>query len=380
MKDLSRCACVLVLGALVCSAQETPAAKPAEHVLGTITNVDPSAHSIRVKDDKTGSETVVLLENTKTLLKVPPGAKDLKSATRISSDDLQPNDRVDVRGAKSGENPNAMAARSVLLMSARELAVHHQAEAAAWQHSTAATVNSVDAAGQKLDIVVRTPDGPKAMSVTISPSTEFSRYSPENPKTPEPSQLSDIQPADQVRIIGEQSDDGSSIAAQKIYSGAFRTIAGTVTAISADGKQLTITDLQTKRPVLVSLTEESTVRKLPPMMAAGLARHLNPSAASAQQPSDSGNSAHPNPDAAARPMRSGSGDLSRMLEHVPTSAVSDLKSGDAVIVSGAMAGADKGRLVASNIIAGVEPIFQSAPPRQGRSLGDWSLDMEAPAQ
>jgi hypothetical protein len=116
------------------------------------------------------------------------------------------------------------------------------------------------------------------------------------------------------------------------------------------------------------------------MMAAGLARRLNASAAPAQPPNDSANSAHPSPDAAAHPMRSGSGDLSRMLERVPAIAVSDLKAGDAVIVSGATGGADKGRLIASSVIAGVEPIFQSAPPRQGRSLGDWSLVMEAPAQ
>ena len=36
---------------------------------------------------------------------------------------------------------------------------------------------------------------------------------------------------------------------------------------------------------------------------------------------------------------------------------------------------------ATNIIAGVEPIFQSAPPRRGRSPGgDWNLDTALPAQ
>jgi hypothetical protein len=365
---------------VICAAQETPSAKPTEHVLGTVTRVDPASHTITVKDDKTGAETLVLLENTRTLLKVPPGAKDLKTATRITSDDLELNDRVDVRGTKpdgtAGPNaPNAIAARSVLLMSGRELAKTHQAEAAAWQHSTAGTVNSVDGAGQKLEVTVRTPEGPKSITVNVSPSTEFTRYAPDNPKTPARSQLSDIQPGDQVRVIGQQSDDGGTIAAQKIYSGAFRTVAGTVTAIATDGRQLTITDLQTKQPVLVALMDGSTVRKLPPTMAMGLARRLNPNAA----PAPASNANGGNPDATAHPVRAG-GDLSRMLEHAPTIAVSDLKPGDAVVVSGVAAGSDKGRLIASSIIAGVEPIFQSAPPRQGRSLGDWSLDMEAPAQ
>lgn len=366
-------ACFLALAATVYSAQEPPSAKPTEHVLGTVTKVDPASRSITLKDDKTGVETLVLLENTKTLLKVPPDAKDLKSATRITSDDLQIDDRVDVRGAKAEENANAIAARSVLLMSGRELAKTHQAEAAAWQHSTPGTVKSVDAAGQKLDVSIRAPEGPKPVTVSVSQSTEFTRYLPDNPKTPARSQLSDIQPGDQVRIIGEKSEDGASITAQKIYSGSFRTVAGTVAAIAPDGKQLSITDLQTKQPVLVALTDESTIRKLPPMMAAGIARALNPGAAPAQ----GGNSS---PDASGHTMRAGGGDLSRMLERAPAIAVSDLKPGDAVVVSGTAAGADKGRLIASSIIAGVEPIFQSAPPRQGRSLGNWSLDMEAPAQ
>jgi hypothetical protein len=388
-----------LIAANLCSGQESASAKPVEHVLGTVVRVDPASHTITVKDDKTGAQTLVLLEKTRTLLKVPPGAKDLKSATRITSDDLEVNDRVDVRGTKPEDNPNAITARSVLLMSGRELAKEHQAEAAAWQHSTAGTVNSIDAAGQKLEVTVRTPEGPKPATVTVSPSTEFTRYSPENPKVPAPSQLSDIQTGDQVRIIGEKSEDGAAMTAQKIYSGAFRTIAGTVTAISADGKQLTITDLQTKRPVLVALTSDSTIRKLPPMMAMGLARRLNPDLGAAQgttRPENAGNTAGAppygakagetaeqagaNPNAAAHPMRTGNGDLSRMLERAPAIAITDLKTGDAVVVSGAAAGPDKGRLIASSIIAGVEPIFQSAPPRQGQSLGDWSLSMEAPAQ
>jgi hypothetical protein len=69
-----------------------------------------------------------------------------------------------------------------------------------------------------------------------------------------------------------------------------------------------------------------------------------------------------------------------MLERAPVIAVSDLHNGDAVVVSGVVQGTDKSHLLASSIIAGVEPIFQSAPAQQSRSLGDWSLDMQVPTQ
>jgi hypothetical protein len=64
------------------------------------------------------------------------------------------------------------------------------------------------------------------------------------------------------------------------------------------------------------------------------------------------------------------GDLSQMLDRLPKINTADLKNGDAVIVSGTPVGADKTHLVATNVIAGVEPIFQ-ASPRQSQTLGDW---------
>jgi hypothetical protein len=68
----------------------------------------------------------------------------------------------------------------------------------------------------------------------------------------------------------------------------------------------------------------------------------------------------------------GNSDLSQMLERVPKVALSDLKPGDAVIVAGSPSSASKSSLLAVNVIAGVEPIFQSASPRQAQSLGgDW---------
>jgi hypothetical protein len=69
-----------------------------------------------------------------------------------------------------------------------------------------------------------------------------------------------------------------------------------------------------------------------------------------------------------------SGDMSQMLERVPRISLSDLKQGDAVVISGVALGADNSHLLATGVIAGVEPILQSAPQRQGQSLGgDWGM-------
>ena len=415
-------AAIFVTGCLAQDAATTPAKQPLEHVLGTIDAVDPAAHTVTVKEDKTNAERVIHVANTKTLLKVDPNAKDLKSATRISAEDLQTGDRVDVRGSKTDETSGALDARSVILMSARELQQVHQAQAAAWQHSTVGTVASVDPAAGKIMITVKGPDGVKPVIVSTSKTTEFTRYSTENPKVPAPSDVAQIQPGDQLRVLGDKSEDGSAVTAQKVYSGAFRNISATISSIAPDGKSVTVKDLATKKEVTIAMNDNTTMRKLPPMMAYMLARRFNPNfkmpegAAGPGGAGGQGGQARStvagaqgpvtgSPDAMQRPaggyggsqagpggagagpggpggggMRGG-GDVSQMLERAPKIALTDLKPGDAVVIFGVATGADSSHLVASNVIAGVEPILQSAPARQGGSSlgGDWGLgEMSAP--
>lgn len=395
-------ACVaVILSICVAAAQDNT--KPTEHVIGTVTAVDAASHTVTVKEDKTGTEQKIQVGSTKTLLKVTPGAKDLKNATRITAGDLQVGDRVDVRGSKVPDDPNAITARSVVLMSGRDLQQAHQAQAEAWQHSTNGLVTSVDTAGGKLNITERTPAGTKPVTVTTSSATDFTRYSPENPTTPAHSELQQIQPGDRVRIVGTKNEDGSAIMAEKIYSGAFRTVNGTVTSVAPDGKSLTIKDLATKKPIEISLTDQSEVRKLPPMMAMMLARRFNPNFRGTQgsagpqgeHPAGNGQGAPPSgarswPPAGAPPggspsggMRGGSPpDIAQIIQRLPPLNVSELNRGDAVVVSGvAVGGGEDSRLLATSVIAGVEPILQSAPARSGGQAmgGDWGLgEMSVP--
>ena len=162
-------ASILFIAGMAVHAQDAAAPKQAlEHVLGTVTALSAADHTVTVKEDKTGVEYSLQLATTKTLLKVDPGAKDLKSATRITADDLQVGDRLDARGTKPADNPNALVARSVVLMSARDLAQTHQAQAAEWQHATNGVVGSIDAAGGKVSVTTKTPEGPKTVVLNMA--------------------------------------------------------------------------------------------------------------------------------------------------------------------------------------------------------------------
>jgi hypothetical protein len=388
--------CVAVSIALLPAVRgQQPSPKPSDRVVGSITAVDQASKKLSVREDKTNVEYAVSIADTKTFLKV--GADlNLKNATRLQPEQMAVGDRVSIRGRKPDPDAHSIEAASVLVMSATDVQQKHESELADWkQRGTAGMVSSIDTAASKLTMSVRTPEGPKPIAVDLQKVSEYTRYSPDNPKTPTESKLAEIQPGDQVRVLGNKNEDGSVISAEKVYSGSFRTVAATIKSVSADGKELTLNDLQTKQPVTVAINDESSVRKMPPMMANMLAMRLNPNFKPANGPG--GNAATPKADGENQPGVRGSGgsggagprgrgmrsgDMSQMIERLPKIAVADLKAGDAVLVSGATA-ADKSHLVATNIVAGVEPLFQSAPPRAGQSgpgEGAWNLDMGLPAQ
>ncbi|HLH03490.1 MAG TPA: DUF5666 domain-containing protein [Bryobacteraceae bacterium] len=392
--------CSALQAHLAVSAQEptTAAAKPTEHVIGTISAIDPAAQTITVKEDKTNQDHVILLAATHTLLKVPPGAKDLKTATRITASDLSVGDRVDVRGNKPADAPDKIAARSVVLMSGRELAAVHQAQAAEWQNAASGVVSSVDPAAQKIVFNERNPQGPpQTVTVSVSPQTEFTRYSPQNPNAPAASQLSDIHPGDQLRVIGDKSPDGATITARRVYSGAFRTLNGTIASIAADGSQIVINNLATRSPVTVALTANSEIQNIPPQMVQMMAQMRAQRAAGANggAGANSNAPANPPPSSGPPPSQAGpsgyargprSGDLSRLIERLPKISIAELKPGQAVVVAGALDSTAPDRLVATHVISGVEPLLQAAgSSRQrggngGDSLGgDWGLgEMSVP--
>ncbi len=375
---------VLGMAALASQAQITavaPASKPADRVIGEVTSLNLASGTMTVKEDKTNTAYAVQLGTAQAILQVPPGEKDLKKAVRVRRDQLAVGDRVVIRGKKSEGTTGSIDAASILVMTASDLQQKRAAEASDWQQrGVAGTVQSVDAAAQRLVLTERTAEGPKQITVTVGDKAEVTRFVADKPKTPAPSKLSEIAVGDQARVLGNRSADGSEVTAERIYSGSFKTIPGTIVSISADKSEVTVTDFRSKQPVKVSLTPESVVRRLPPSMAAALA---NRSSATGGQP-NSGPAPTAEPSSQSGPAKPHGGDISQMLERVPPIAVTELTPGDAVIVFGGTS-SNGSSLAATNIIAGVGPLLQATPSASGRRQGgsaadNWNLDFGLPAQ
>jgi len=203
--------------------------------------------------------------------------------------------------------------------------------------------------------------------------------------------MAQMEPGDQLRARGTRNSDGSEVTAEEVVSGSFRNIAGTIKAIDGSGNTMTVQDAISKAAVVVKVSPDSQMKKLPPEMAQRIAMRLKGMAAngSGDQASAGGQGsgiahtpgARPN-GATAQPGAEGSRgpgglggngppDFQRMLSHLPNATLADLQKGDAVMIV-STSGADS--VTAITLLAGVEAILTAAPNRSASSLlSPWSL-------
>lgn len=358
--------------ALAVPAQQ-PAPQPsAGRMVGSITAID--GKSITIKPDSGAPTTVSVSDGAKILR--TESVKDLKQATPIQLTDLSVGDRVlmMVHPAADGSAPTATV---VVAMKQADIAQQQKAEQADWQHrGVGGIVKSVDASAGTLTVTA----GSRMLTVHATPKTVVRRYSPGSVKFSDakPSTLDQIQPGDQLQARGDRSADGSEVTADEIVTGSFRNIAGSVVSIDPSGNTVTVTDLATKKQVVIRITDDSQLHKLPPTMAQMLAaRFKNASSGRPAGPSPatapSGNGQPGNAPGGERPGGGQrSGDLPQFLQRTPALQLSELHKGDAVMIV-ATQGAP-GTETAVTLLAGVEAILTASPSAsQNMFSASWNL-------
>jgi hypothetical protein len=285
----------------------------------------------------------------------------------------------------------------------------HAEDQQAWQKGVVGTVESVNPDTKEITVKTRGMNA-KTVVIDISSNPGMLRYAPGSYKFDEakPGTLADIHPGDTLRARGSNNDDGTKIKADQILSGAFETLAATVVSVDAANGIVKVKDLQTKKSLDIKTTAETLERKLPEQMAAMMARRMNggtgapggpPGSAQGGGAPGGGGSWQGGqggaPGAGARPggwngqggpggPGAGGGrnfDLQQMLERMPPMPLTDLKAGDALIISSTK-GTDPGSLTAITLVAGVEPFLAAAPRNNAGvvNLGAWSFDGGIPAQ
>ncbi len=346
--------------------------------------------------DAGGDATVQVQDATK-LVRIAPGQKDLKDAAPIQLADVHPGDRVLVRG-KLADDGKSVVAAWVISMKKEDIAEKQAREREEWQkHGFGGLVNSVDAANNIITVSLPSLGEKRSVAVRLSKDTILRRYASDSVKFDDakPAPLDQIKPGDQLRARGTRGADGAEFTAQEVVSGTFRNIAGIISALDASAGTITVQDLVSKKPILVRITAESQLRKLPLPVAQRIAVRLKGTSSDAPStvptPGAAGSAA--NPEQSAKPSglppsgsRSdgsggmgriggggGSPDLQQTISRIPPATLAALQKGDAVMVV-ATEGGPNGVSTVITLLGGVEPILEASPQSSPSTiLSPWSL-------
>ena len=377
---------VAVAGLCGANAQTSGSATgPASIVkaVGTIKSVQADSIAVAVE---TGGEVTAKLAATTNILRVPPGEKDLKNATALEAQDLQPGDRVLVRGPATSE-AHMIAALAIIVMKQADISAQQQREREDWQkRGVGGLVSKVDVANSAITISTGGVGPNKSVDVQVTKDTILRRYAPGSVKFDDakPAPIDQIKPGDQLRARGSRSADGTELTAEEVVSGSFRNIAGTITAIDAASNSMTVRDLIGKNTVVVQVSSDSQMKKLPVEMAqriafrlkAGAAANGNAASAGAQNANAQGSAAPggaaPENGGARGQGGNGTQDIQRMLGRLPNTTLANLQKGDAVMIVSTQGG-DSDKVSAITLLAGVEPILAAAPTQSYSLLTPWSL-------
>jgi hypothetical protein len=383
------------------SVQGTAPATASSRFAGTVTAV--AGNVLTVKDDK-GVEAKITVQDSAKILQLPAGSRNLATAKAIAVGDIAVGDRILAKTAPA--DGGGFTASTVLAMKQSDIAQMQQRDREDWQkRGINGLVKSVDPAAGTITVSTGNGASAKTVEVQTSKTTAVRRYAPDSTKFDDAkaATLDQIKAGDQIRAKGDKSADGTQLTADAVVAGTFRNIAGTVVSVDAGASTVTVNDLTTKKPIVVSINADSQLHKLSPMMAQGIAARLKGRSTGAPGPGGapeasgasgsqggSGGAAHASSGTPPRPGEEAggagaggarSGNLQQMLNRAPTVQLTDLKAGDAVMVLTTEGAASGGAATAITLLAGVEPLLQASPGASQSVLSaSWSLGGSAPGQ
>ena len=363
------------------SPQAGDAGITANGAMGEVKVIDAAGHQLIVKTDAGSLVTVALSEKT-VYMRLAPGEKTLANATKIAFADVGEGDRVWARG-KVADDHKSVPAAALIVMNKADIAKKQEAERAEWKRrGLLGIITAVKPETKEITISTRSLAGQQAVTIPVNDKVEMRRYAPDSIKFADakPAEFAEIKVGDQLRALGERSTDGLSFTPEKVVTGTFRNVAGTVTAVDVATGEVKINDLQTKQPLTIVIKQDAVLRRFPSATEMGGMSMMGrpggqgaPGAAgtAGQAPAGQGGN-RPNgaqggppaggPGGGGRPGGGGM-NIQDMLERLPTIAIADVKVGDTIIVSSTK-GADPTRLTAISVISGADTLLNMMAARQ----------------
>ncbi len=341
-------------------------------VIGEVKAIDATAKQLVVKTDAGSLVTATLSESTE-YMRVAPGETSLAKATKITFADLGEGDRVMARG-KLSEDKKVVPARAVIVMTKADIAKKQEAERAEWRRrGILGVIAAINPMTKEITITTRSAAGTQPVIIPVAEKADLRRYAPDSIKfgDAKAGNLGELQVGDQLRALGERSADGTRFTAEKIVTGSFRTVAGTVTVVDPATGEIKISDLEKKQPLTIVVKQDAVLRKFPAaseMMMFGRGPGGGPGGAPGGQPPASGGQRGPGGPGGGPRAGGGGFNIQDMLERLPTIALAEVKVGDTIIVSSTK-GADPTRLTAIALVNGADTLLNLMAARQPQTGG-----------
>jgi hypothetical protein len=340
----------------------------AKYAVGEVKSIDATAKQLTIKTDA-GSMVSVSLSDKTTYKKLAPGETTLTNATDVTFADIAEGDRVMARGNVAADM-KSVPALMIVVMTKGDLAKKAEAERAEWRRrGILGVITALKPETKEITIAHRTLAGTQSVVIPVTDKTEMFRYAPDSIKFTDAkaSQFGELKVGDQLRALGDRTEDPLRFNPQKVVTGSFRTVGGVVTAIDAATGEIKINELEKKTPLTIVIKQDAVLRRFPAEFGMG----MRPGGAGAGAPAGGGQQAQGN--GAQRPQGGGPGgpggpggrpgfNINDMLERLPTISIADVKVGDTIIVSSTQ-GVDPTRLTAISLVAGADTLLAMLAPR-----------------
>lgn len=375
----------ILIGSIFSSvrAQSADAGVKPSVVPGEVTAVASDKIVLQTKD---GAMNVTLSGKTE-YKRVSAENPSLKAAFAANMSDIAVGDKLIVTGIVSGDK-KTLPAKTVYLMTKADIAQKQTKEQEQWQtRGISGKVTAINPQTKQITVSTRGFTGEKITVLTPKDTADFRRYAPDSVQFSQakPSTIDEIKAGDLIRALGDKGADGASFSAEKVVTGSFQTIAGTIKAIDTTKNEITINNIQTKKDMTIAVGANSVLKQFPAEMAQRMAQiqgaqaggmqpggqgGMRPPRSANQQTGESnaqGQNANQQTGRGGMGMRGG-GSIDDMLDRFPNITVADLKVGDMIALSSTK-GADTDRVTAIKLLSGVEPFLKTAQVAGGRQGG-----------
>jgi hypothetical protein len=314
-------------------------------VIGIITAVNATSMQATVKTDA-GVPVDIIFDAKTEFRRMRPEDKDLQHASRINVADISVGDRVLTRKSMSGEKISAV--RLVIVMTGSDVIKKEERDREEWQRrGIVGVITKLDPGTREIKLRMRPDMNPREIIVVAGERTRFRRYASDSVKFSDArdSSFADLQVGDQLRALGDKSSDGSRFNPEQVIAGSFHTLGGTVTAVNAANNEITMSDVQTRKPVTIVFSADPLLRRVSPEVVQLFT-----------------------PEPHAAPAVSGHNDLQAVLEKSPELKLSDIKTGDLVLITGSSA-ASSSRVTAIALFVGFDELLKKVQQRAAAARG-----------